>query len=71
MFFVSLILIASNCSSLPEVAGKAALLVDPENYTSGVWFTDAVVSGQSQQAYEAGYPYSKYHTISGLTNLVT
>jgi len=50
---------------------KWDLLIDPENYTSGVWFTDAVVSGQSQSAYEAGYPYSKYHTISGLTNLVT
>jgi len=50
---------------------KWDLLKDPENYTSGVWFTDAVVSGQSEAAYEAGYPYTKYHTISGLTNLVT
>ena len=34
------------------------------------YFTDAVVSGIDQPSLDAGEPYNKYSTISGITNLV-
>jgi hypothetical protein len=49
---------------------KWDLLLDSGD-TTDIVFTDAVVSGLDQAAFDAGYPYSKYHTISGLINLVT
>lgn len=49
---------------------KWDLLLD-ESDTGDYYFTDAVVSGQDQPSIDAGDPYDKYHTISGLTNLVT
>ncbi len=45
-------------------------LIDPSTiYESGVYFEDAVVSGQDQPSYEAGQEYQKFHTVSGLIGI--
>ena len=49
---------------------KWDLLIDPTD-TTDPYFEDAIVSGQDDLSYAQGVPYQKYHTISGLTNLVT